>query len=47
MGRIREEQRRSKNIKEDKVRRKKVQVRQKVGKSQNIVFDLRLMRVDQ
>ena len=38
MGRIREEQRRRKNIKEEKVRRKKVQVRRKVGKSHNIVF---------
>jgi hypothetical protein len=39
MGRVREEKRRRKKIKKEKVpRRKKLQVREKVGKSRNTVF---------
>jgi len=42
MGRVREEKRRRKKITKEKVsedlRRKKIQVREKVGKSRNIVF---------
>jgi hypothetical protein len=38
MGRVREEKRRRKKIKKDSLRRKKIQVREKVGKSRNAVF---------
>jgi len=38
VGRVREEKRRRKRIKEETVRRKKIQVREKVGKSRNTVF---------
>jgi hypothetical protein len=38
MGRVREEKRRRKKIKEEVVRRNKIQVREKVGKSRFAVF---------
>jgi len=48
MGRVREEKRRRKNIKKRRVRRKKIQVREKVGKSKTLCFsnDLWLWRVE-
>ena len=38
MGRVREEKRRRKKIKKESFRRKKIQVREKVGQSRNTVF---------
>jgi len=47
MGRVREEKRRRKKIKEEKFERKKMQVREKVENSRNTLFsdDLWLQRV--
>ena len=38
VGRVRAEKRRRKKIRKERVRKKKMQVREKVAKSQNIVF---------
>jgi len=38
MGRVSEEKRRRKKSRRERVRRKKMQVREKVGKSRNTVF---------
>jgi len=50
MGRVREEKRREeeRRSKRESLRRKKIQVREKVGKSRNVVFsnDLWLRRVE-